>query len=145
MKNKQRKVLLSICSALAALTVAGATEAITHTAQAAETTPTFEMIYGAGIRVSDPTGMRFKTKLDEEYYNELTADGATAKLHVALIPYAMYTAYQADTNKGATALYPWLVNKYTASGIVDVVVVGVIGGQIICHGHGDVKPVLAAL
>ena len=122
MKNKQRKVLLSICSALAALTVAGATEAITHTAQAAETTPTFEMIYGAGIRVSDPTGMRFKTKLDEEYYNELTADGATAKLHVALIPYAMYTAYQADTNKGATALYPWLVNKYTASGIVDVTI-----------------------
>ena len=122
MRKQQRKILLSVCSALAALTMLSGAGIMSQSVKAAETAPTFEMIYGAGIRVSDPTGIRFKTKMSEEYYNDLKNGTDGAQLHFALLPYAMYKAYQADSAKGNTALYPWLVSKYTANGIVDVAI-----------------------
>ena len=120
MKKQQRKVLLSVCSAFAAIAMASGVGIALQTANADAST--FEMIYGAGIRASDPTGIRFKAKMDAAYYNQLKNGTDNAELHVALIPYAMYTAYQADSSKGTTALYPWLVSKYSTAGIVDVTI-----------------------
>ena len=120
MRKQNKNILLSVCSALAAITMISGAGIMSQSAMAAETPSTFEMIYGAGIRVSEPTGIRFKAKMGVEYYNQLLAGTDNAQLHFVLVPYAMYKAYQADTAKGDTALYPWLVSKYTASGIVDV-------------------------
>ena len=118
MKKQQKKLLLSVCSAFAAIAMVSGSVVALQTAKADAST--FEMIYGAGIRTSDPTGIRFKAKVDETYYMQLKNGTDNAELHVALIPYAMYTAYQADSAKETTALYPWLVSKYSTAGIVDL-------------------------
>lgn len=107
-------------SALASLVLAGGIGASQVTANAAEVAPTtFEMLEGASIRATDPTGIRFKVKLGSNYYEELTSNNGS-ELHVALIPYSYYGAYQADGTKGDLALYPWLVNKYGAENVLEV-------------------------
>ena len=119
MRSKTKKNVLFL-SALAVLVLAGGIGASQVTANAAEVAPTtFEMLEGASIRANDPTGIRFKVKLGSNYYEELTSNNGS-ELHVALIPYSYYSAYQADGTKGDLALYPWLVNKYGAENVLEV-------------------------
>ena len=69
MKKKLKNILLGVFS-LAAITTTGLSAAFSVNVAAdadAQETNVFEMVYGAGIRVSDPTGMRFKTKFSENY------------------------------------------------------------------------------
>ena len=122
MKSKTKKNVLFLASALATVVLAGGIGATAQiSAKAAETeATTFEMLYGASVRATDPTGLRFKVKLGSQYYGELTAENATSELHVALIPYSYYEAYKADGQKGEQALYPWLVNAYGEDNILEV-------------------------
>ena len=116
MTKKFKNVLLGVFS-FAAMTTACLSVAfsVDITAEAAETN-VFEMVYGAGLRVSDPTGMRFKTKFSENYYEELTADNTTTQMFVSVFPYADYVKYDASGQE----LTAWLDSYYGAGKYVNI-------------------------
>ncbi len=120
MKTMKKNKLLFLAATLAAVT---AGIAITHTAvtsAAAAEDRTFEMVYGASIRVDDPMGMRFKTKIDSQYYQELTKENSTTELHVAIVPYSYYTAYENASQETKGSLYQYLSSTYGADKILDL-------------------------
>ncbi|MBP3422248.1 MAG: Ig-like domain-containing protein, partial [Clostridia bacterium] len=108
MKKNNRKALLLLSSALAGVTMLAAVGVMqeTQTASAAQT-GVFEMMDGAGLRASEPTGIRFIAKFDKSYYDMITT--TAADLHVAIVPYTYYVAYEAS---GETDFYPWLSANY---------------------------------
>ena len=108
MKKKLKNILLGVFS-LAAMTTTCLSAALSFNVAAdAQETNVFEMVYGAGIRVSDPTGMRFKTKFSENYYEELTATNTDTQMFVSVFPYADYTKYDAS----GMELEGWLDSYY---------------------------------
>ena len=117
MKKTNKTTLLFIASALAGVTaLAGVGTLLDVKEASANGTSVFEMIDGAGLRTSDPTGLRFKAKMTKDYYQQITT--TNKDLYIAVIPYTYYTAYQsADTD---LALYPWLVQTYGASKILNL-------------------------
>ena len=68
MTKKFRNILLGVCSCVALSATCVSVVYSSGITAAAQENNVFEMVYGAGIRVSDPTGMRFKTKFSENYY-----------------------------------------------------------------------------
>ena len=116
MKRKMKKWLLFGVSALALISTVGAVGVYNTYEAKAESTASFEMDYGASIRGAEPTGIRFKTKMNDAYYNEIKS--GSASMYVMLIPYSYYEEYKAS---GTTdAAYTWLTNKYGTSGIVNL-------------------------
>ena len=115
MKSKSRKNLLFLMSAMAGVTAFAAGVAANSVTTSANVEPVFKMVDGAALRASDPTGLRFKTIFDKDYYKKITT--TEAELHVAIIPYDYYTAYQ---DSGAIALYPWLESTYGAGKFLDM-------------------------
>ena len=118
MKRKMKKWLLFGVSALALISTVGAVGVYNTYEAKAESTASFEMDYGASIRGTEPTGIRFKTKMNDAYYNEIKS--GSASMYVMLIPYSYYEEYKAS---GTTdAAYTWLTNKYGTSGIVNLAI-----------------------
>ena len=116
MTKKLKNILLGAFS-LAAMTTTCLSFAFSFDITAdADETSVFEMVYGAGIRVSDPTGMRFKTKFSENYYEELTADNTDTQMFVSIFPYADYTKY--DTS--GKELAAWLDSYYGAGNYINI-------------------------
>ena len=116
MTKKLKNVLLGVFS-LAAMTTTCLSVAFSSGIMAdAQETNVFEMVYGAGIRVSDPTGMRFKTKFSENYYEELTANNTDTQMFVSVFPYADYTKY--DTSGKDLAV--WLDYYYGAGKYINI-------------------------
>ena len=118
MKRNIRKTLLSMLISMGAMTAGAATaftmSAVTFGAADAMGTTRFEMVDGAGVRVNDPTGMRFKTRFSKDYYDELTTTDAS--LFVAIFPYADYSAYQVS-NKD---MPDWLEEKYGSGKYINI-------------------------
>ena len=115
MKSKSRKNLLFLMSAMAGVTAFAAGVAANSVTTSAAAESVFKMVDGAALRASDPTGLRFKTIFDKDYYEKITT--TEAELHVAIIPYDYYTAYE---DSGAIALYPWLESTYGAGNFLDM-------------------------
>ncbi len=84
MKSKSRKILLFLMSAMAGVTAFAAGVAANSVTTSANVEPVFKMVDGAAVRASDPTGLRFKTIFDKDYYKKITT--TEAELHVAIIP-----------------------------------------------------------
>lgn len=67
MKSKMKKSLLFVVSALALISTIGAFRVYDTHVTKAENAVSFEMDYGASIRGNEPTGIRFKTKMNDAY------------------------------------------------------------------------------
>ncbi|MBQ8428925.1 MAG: DUF4838 domain-containing protein [Clostridia bacterium] len=113
-----KKSLLFVVSALALISTVGAFRVYDTNVTKAENAVSFEMDYGASIRGNEPTGIRFKTKMNDAYYNEIK--GGSASMYVMLIPYSYYQEY--ETSGTTDAVYTWLTNKYGTSNIVNLAV-----------------------
>ena len=116
MTKKFRNVLIGLCSCVALATSCISVAFSSDITAEAQENNVFEMVYGAGIRVSDPTGMRFKTKFSENYYEELTADDTDTQMFVSILPYADYIEY--DTSGKDLAV--WLDSYYGAGKYINI-------------------------
>ena len=117
MKKTNKTTLLFLASALAGGTAcAGVGTLLDVKDAAASGASVFEMIDGAGLRTSNPTGLRFKAKMSSDYYQQITT--TNKDLYIAVIPYTYYTAYQSA--KTDDALYPWLKATYGADKILNL-------------------------
>ena len=91
------------------------------------------MKYGASVRVTEPnTGLRFKTKLSKDYFDRLTADGATEILYTAIFPSTDYPEYSASGKE----LPVWLVEKYGEGKFINLE----IPANKIYAGEGEDEP-----
>ena len=88
MKRNMKKLLLSAFVAIMASTTAAATVLSIAPADAETQTSRFAMVKGAGIRYSDPFGLRFIAELGTQEYAELTAakSGVTTELGMFIMP-----------------------------------------------------------
>ena len=117
MKKTNKNTLLFLASALAGVTAfAGVGSLLDVKDASASGSSMFEMIEGAGLRTSNPTGLRFKAKMSSDYYQQITT--TNKDLYIAVIPYTYYTAYQSANTD--TALYPWLKATYGADKILNL-------------------------
>ena len=117
MKKTNKTTLLFIASALAGVTaVAGVGTLLDVQEASANGTSVFEMVDGAGLRTSNPTGLRFKAIMTKDYYQQITT--TSKDLYIAVIPYTYYNAYQSANTD--LALYPWLVNTYGEGKILNL-------------------------
>ena len=116
MTKKIRNSLLGVFSLAAMTTMCLSVAFSSKLTVKAEESNVFEMVYGAGIRVSDPTGMRFKTKFSENYYTELTTEDTDTQLFVSIFPYADYINYDISGQD----LMPWLDSYYGAGKYINI-------------------------
>ena len=80
----------------------------------ADTVSTWEMVDGASIRTSDPTGIRFTAKISESDYTTLTAGGAEVSFGMVIMPYSYVAQYgDADTVFNADTKYTFDANATT--------------------------------
>ena len=114
MCKKCKNILILLLSFVAAIIMCFSLGLSNSTTAVAQQTAVFEMVYGAGIRVSDPTGMRFKTRFSQDYYEELSTTDAS--LFVAIFPYADYSAYNASGKQ----MPDWLEEKYGAGKYINI-------------------------
>ncbi len=98
MKRNMKKLLLSAFVAIMASTTAAATVLSIAPADAETQTSRFAMVEGAGIRYSEPLGLRFIAELGEQEYTELTTDedGVIKELGMFIMPFS-YIDTNADT------------------------------------------------
>ena len=71
MRRKNRNLFLIILTLVMSISCMGIIGAASVSAETS--TPTFEMI-GAGIRLEEPTGIRFGARIDSEQYNEVISN-----------------------------------------------------------------------
>lgn len=107
---KKKFVLATLSVALVATAISGAALSQKEIAKAGSSR-VFEMVDGASIRTVYPTGIRFKAKMDESYYEEITQN-EDVKLYVAIVPYTYYEEYLAVDEQTRGNFYPWLDGAY---------------------------------
>jgi hypothetical protein len=114
MNKKCKKACILLFSFVAVISMCFSVIFLNNTTALAQQNVIFEMVDGAGVRVNDPTGMRFKTRFSKDYYDELTTTDAS--LFVAIFPYADYSAYQVS-NKD---MPDWLEEKYGSGKYINI-------------------------
>lgn len=105
--KRLQKFLLGVCSVVFCF---GAAAFVGENAQtvsvSADTASTWEMVDGASIRTTDPTGIRFTAKISEADYAALTANGADVSFGMVVMPYSYVAEYgDADTVFDADTKY----------------------------------------
>ena len=101
-RNLKCRWLLYILVALFSVAMIAAVS-VTRSAKA--TPPSvFEMVDGASVRLTDPTGLRFTVKMSQDYYDEIVETDST-KLYVAIVPYSFYDAYAKSGYAGVLCQY----------------------------------------
>lgn len=87
MTKSKKKIITLLISVLAIISTCLSIGFALQTSVKASATSVFEMDYGASVRVTEPnTGLRFKTKLSKDYFDRLTAEGASETLYTAIFP-----------------------------------------------------------
>ncbi len=109
MAKSKKKILTLLISVLAIISTCLSIGFAVNTNVKASNESVFEMDYGASVRVTEPnTGLRFKTKLSKDYFDRLTADGATETLFTAIFPSEDYL----DFVSSGQNLPIWLKEEY---------------------------------
>ena len=106
----KKKVLVGAFSAMMALALCGGVVATKTVLADTAKTDAFVMAEGASIRLSDPSGIRFQTKLGQVQYEALTAQDSKQSLHMLIVPEAYYAAYQGY--EGDQTIYEYLSDNY---------------------------------
>ena len=89
MKKRTKKYsLITLATALAAVTVGGASFSLNASASETIEANRFEMVEGASIRISSPKGLRFIAEMGADVYTDLTTeeDGVEKKMGMFIIP-----------------------------------------------------------
>lgn len=73
----------------------------------------FTMVEGASIRLRDPSGIRFITKIGETHYTELTKENSNQSLHMLIVPESYYEEAKTATNDGGSISEYLVENKTT--------------------------------
>ena len=105
--KKLQKFLLGVCSvALCMSAVALASENTETVSVSADTVSTWEMVDGASIRTSAPSGIRFTARISESDYAALMANDADVSFGMVIMPYSYVAQYgDADTVFDANTNY----------------------------------------
>ena len=133
MTKNNKKILTLLISVLAIISTCLSIGFSLNRSVKASETGVFEMKYGASVRVTEPnTGLRFKTKLSKDYFDRLTADGATEILYTAIFPSTDYPEYSTSGKE----LPVWLVEKYGEGKFINLE----IPANKIYAGEGEDEP-----
>lgn len=113
--KKLQKFLLGVFSVVFCFGAAAFVGENTKTVSvSADTVSTWEMVDGASIRTSAPTGIRFTAKISESDYTTLTAGGAEVSFGMVIMPYSYVAQYgDADTVFNADTKYTFDANDTT--------------------------------
>ena len=117
MTKSKKKIITLLISVLAIISTCLSIGFALQTSVKASANSVFEMDYGASVRVTEPnTGLRFKTKLSKDYFDRLTAEGASETLYTAIFPSEDYPEFVSSGKELPT----WLVEKYGAGKFINM-------------------------